>query len=127
MTARAMRKILVVEDEITICNVLREFLSLKGYEVYTALDGPAAIAKVKEFRPHIVLLDIIMPGMGGIQVLKEIKKVDPRAGVIMVTGVGDNELGRRALELGAYDYITKPVNFDYLETVLRVKMIDLLG
>ena len=127
MTARAMQKILVVEDEITIRNVLREFLSLKGYEVYTALDGAAAIAKVKELRPHIVLLDIMMRGMGGIQVLKEIKKIDPRAGVIMVTGVGDNELGRRALELGAYDYITKPVNFDYLETVLRVKMIDLLG
>ena len=122
-----MERILVVDDEIAICNLLRKFLDLKGYEVYTALDGPAAIAKVKEFRPHIVLLDIMMPGMGGIQVLKEIKKVDPRAGVIMVTGVGDNELGRRALELGAYDYITKPVNFDYLETVLRVKMIDLLG
>lgn len=124
---KKMEKILVVDDEISICNLLRKFLDLKGYEVYTALDGPAAIAKVKEFRPHIVLLDIMMPGMGGIQVLKEIKKVDPRAGVIMVTGVGDNELGRRALELGAYDYITKPVNFDYLETVLRVKMIDLLG
>ena len=122
-----MERILVVDDEIAICNLLRKFLDLKGYEVYTALDGPAAIAKVKELRPHIVLLDIMMPGMGGIQVLKEIKKVHPRAGVIMVTGVGDNELGRRALELGAYDYITKPVNFDYLETVLRVKMIDLLG
>jgi two-component system OmpR family response regulator len=124
---KKMERILVVDDEIAICNLLRKFLDLKGYEVYTALDGPAAIAKVKEFRPHIVLLDIMMPGMGGIQVLKKIKKVDPRAGVIMVTGVGDNELGRRALELGAYDYITKPVNFDYLETVLRVKMIDLLG
>jgi YesN/AraC family two-component response regulator len=90
-------------------------------------DGRSAVAKVKEIRPHIVLVDIVMPGMGGIETLKGIKKVDPRVGVIMVTGVGDDELGRRTLELGAYDYITKPVDFDYLETVLIVKIIDLLG
>ena len=127
MTARAVKRIFLVDDEIAICTLLRKFLTSKGYEVYTALDGQTAIARVKELKPHIVLLDIMMPGMGGIETLKEIKKVDPRVGVIMVIGVGDDELGRRTLELGAYEYITKPVNFDYLETVLKVKMIDLLG
>ena len=122
-----MEKILVVDDEITICNLIKEFLSRKGYDVYTASDGRTAIAKVKEIRPHIVLLDIMMPGMGGIDTLKEIKKVDPRVGVIMVSAISDEELGKRAIQLGACDYITKPVNFDYLETVLMVKMIDLLG
>jgi DNA-binding response OmpR family regulator len=122
-----MEKILVVDDEITICNLFKEFLTLKGYEVYTASDGRTAVAKVKEIRPHIVLLDIMMPGIGGIETLKEIRKVDPRVAVVMVTGVFDEELGKRAMELGACDYITKPVNFDYLESVLMVKMIDLLG
>jgi DNA-binding response OmpR family regulator len=126
-TARAMQRILVVDDEIAIRNLLKEFLSRKGYDVYTASDGKTAIAKVKEIRPHIVLLDIMMPGMGGLETLKEIRKVDPMVGVIIVTAIFDEELGKRAIELGAYDYITKPVNFDYLETVLMVKMIDVLG
>jgi DNA-binding NtrC family response regulator len=122
-----MERILVVDDEIEVCNVLQEFLSSKGYEVYSALDGPTAISKVKEVRPHIVLLDIIMPGMGGIDVLKEIGEVDSRVGVIMVTAVADHELAKRAIELGAYDYLTKPMDLDYLETVVLVKIIDLLG
>ena len=122
-----MKRILVVDDEIIIRNLLKEFLSRKGYEVYTAPDGRAAIAEVKEIRPHIVLLDIMMPGMGGIETLKEIRRIDPRVGVIMVTAIADEELGKRAIALGACDYITKPLNFDYLETALMVKMIDLLG
>ena len=65
--------------------------------------------------------------MGGIDALKEIRKIDPRVGVIMVTAISDEELGKRAIALGACDYITKPLNFDYLETALMVKMIDLLG
>jgi DNA-binding NtrC family response regulator len=122
-----MERILVVDDEVEVCKVLKEFLASKGYEVHTALDGSTAISKVKEVRPHIVLLDIIMPGMGGIDVLKEIKGIDHRVGVIMVTAVADHELARRAIELGAYDYITKPMDLNYLETVVMVKIIDLLG
>ena len=124
---KTMKRILVVDDEIAIRNLLKEFLSRKGYDVYTASDGRTAIAKVKEIRPHIVLLDIMMPGMDGIETLKEIRKVDPRVGVIMVTAIFDEELGKRTIELGACDYITKPVSLDYLETVLMVKMIDVLG
>ena len=122
-----MQRILVVDDEIEQCNVLKKFLSLKGYEVDTATNGSAAIDKVKQVRPHIVLLDIRMPEMDGIEVLQEIKKADPAVGVIMVTGVTDHEEAKKTLELGAYDYITKPVDFEYLQTVLTVKMADLLA
>ena len=124
---KTMKRILVVDDEVAICNLLRQFLTSKGYEVYTAPDGQTAIAKVKEVRPHIVLLDIMMPGMGGIETLKEIRKVDPRVGVIMVTAISDEELGLRTLELGASDYICKPLDLAYLEDVLTAKMIDFLG
>ena len=122
-----MERILVVDDEIEVCKILKEFLSEKGYEVYTALDGPTALEKVRETKPHIVLLDIIMPGMGGIDVLKEIKKIDPTTGVIMITAVTDHELAKRTLELGAYDYITKPVDLDYLENVVMVMIVALLS
>ena len=123
-----MERILVVDDDIGVCNMLRRYFLLENrYEVYVAHDGESAVSKVKEIRPHIVLLDIMMPGMGGIDTLKEIKKVDPAVGVIMITALADEELARRALALGAYDYITKPFDLDYLETVIMVKIVDLLG
>lgn len=122
-----MNKILVVDDEIEACSALKEFLDLKGYDVDTALDGPTAISKIKEDQPHIVLLDMNMPVMSGTEVLKEIKKIDPNIGVIMVTVVTDHEQAKETLKLGAYDYITKPVDLDYLETVVMVKILDFLS
>jgi len=119
-----MGKILVVDDEIEACNALKEFLEGKGYEVYTAHDGKTALDKLRELRPQLVLLDMIMPGMHGIEVLHEIKKIDPRIGVIMVTVVTDEEQAKKALRLGAYDYITKPVDLTHLETVVMVKILD---
>jgi len=120
-------RILVVDDEIEACNALKEFFSLKGFDVYTAFDGLSAIDQVKEVKPHIVLLDMKMPVMGGIETLQEIKKVDPTVGVIMVTVVSDHEQAKKTLDLGAYDYILKPVDLDYLETVVMVKILDILG
>ncbi|OPL10822.1 MAG: hypothetical protein AVO38_16230 [delta proteobacterium ML8_D] len=122
-----MERILVVDDEIEVCTVLKEFLDSKGYETHIALTGRTALRKVKEVKPRIVLLDIIMPGMGGIEVLKEIKKIDPTLGVIMVTAVDDHELAMQILELGADDYITKPLDLDYIELVVMAKIIDLMG
>ena len=106
--------------------LLQDFLTSKGYEVATALNGAEALAKVREMKPDIVLLDIIMPGMGGIDTLKEIKKIDPSIAVIMVTAVVDEELANRAVKLGAFDYITKPINIEYLETCVMIKMIYVL-
>jgi DNA-binding response OmpR family regulator len=122
-----MERILVVDDEIEVCTVLKEFLDSEGYETHIALTGREALRKVQEVKPRIVLLDIIMPGMGGIDVLKEIKKIDPTVGVIMVTAVDDHELAMQILELGADDYITKPLNLDYIELVVMAKIIDLMG
>lgn len=121
-----MEKILVVDDERHVVRLLKEFLSSKNYEVYTALNGMEAIEKVKEVNPRIVFLDILMPGMGGLDCLKEIMKLNPKTAVVMLTAVIDEELALRALQLGADDYITKPVDLKYIETVVMVKMIQLL-
>lgn len=121
-----MAIILVVDDEIEACNALKEFLEVKGHEVYTAQDGKSALDQVQELRPQLVLLDMIMPGMHGIEVLQEIKKIDPEIGVIMVTVVTNEGQAKKALQLGAYDYITKPVDLNYLDTVVMVKILDYL-
>jgi len=120
-------KILVVDDEVEVCNALKEFLILKEYAVETALNGPTALRMVEDFNPHIVLLDIIMPGMGGVDVLKRIRNINPKIGIIMTTAVVDEEIAKSTIRLGAYDYITKPIDLNHLETVLMVKMIDIMG
>ncbi|MBW1853664.1 MAG: response regulator, partial [Deltaproteobacteria bacterium] len=68
-----MERIVVVDDEAEVCNALKEFLSSREYEVETALDGKTALKKIEDFKPHVVLLDIIMPGIGGIDVLRGIR------------------------------------------------------
>ncbi len=122
-----MERILVVDDEAQIVRLLQKYFASKGYEVHTAGSGLEAVDRVKDVRPDVVLLDILMPGMGGLDALKEIKKIDPQIGVIMITAVIDEEIARRALELGADDYITKPIDFDYLETCVMVKLAQLPG
>lgn len=119
-----MKKILVVDDEQAVCNMLKKFLTKKGYEAIIALSGAEAISKVGEERPHIVLLDIMMPGMNGIETLKKIREIDKEVGVVMITAVNQEETGKKCFELGAYDYIVKPLGLDYLEKVLFVKLLD---
>ncbi|MDD5711840.1 MAG: response regulator [Smithellaceae bacterium] len=118
-----MGYILVVDDEIEVCKACKEFLSLKGHEVETALDGTTAISKAKEIRPQLVLLDIVLPGMWGIDVLKAIKKIDPMINVIMVTAIGDERMAKDSLKLGALDYMTKPLDLNKLYDDIIAKLL----
>lgn len=118
------KKILVIDDEQAICKMLEKFLSRKGYKAITALNGEEGIKKVKQEKPHIVLLDIKMPGIDGIETLKRIREVDKEVGVIMITVIKEDATGRKCMELGAYDYVTKPFSLDYLESALLVKLLD---
>jgi len=119
-------RILIVDDEKQIGEFLGDFLSEKGYDVFYAENGEQAINYVKYARPHIILLDVHMAGMDGLEVLTQIKRVDPVAGVIMVTALQEEEIGREALKLGAVDYLTKPIDFEYLETSLLIKLSAML-
>lgn len=120
-----MAKILVVDDEHDVCDMLEKFLTLKGYEVYTALSGREALDLVKKKKPHIVLLDIRMPEMNGLECLERIKEIDTEIGVIMITAIKQEEVGKKAMELGAYDYITKPLSLQYLQDCLMVKLLQM--
>jgi len=111
-------KILVVDDEKQICGLLDEFLSQKGYQVITATSGEEALERLEEESPHLILLDIRMPGMDGMECLRIIKEKDEKTGVIMTTGVGDMDTIKEALKLGVNDYILKPIDLDYLEKLI---------
>jgi len=103
-------RILVVDDEETVRNLLQRILEEAGYNVTSAADGEEALYQVYQGETKVVLLDIKMPGMSGIEVLGKISTDWPDTCVIMVTAVVDTQTAVEALKMGAYDYITKPFN-----------------
>ncbi|MGD8985076.1 MAG: response regulator [Desulfobacteraceae bacterium] len=112
-------KILLVDDEEGIRKVLGISLSDSGYQVFTAKSGEEALSIFKAQDPPIVLTDIKMPGMDGIELLQRMKKENPDSEVIMITGHGDMELAIQSLKHEATDFITKPINDDALEIALK--------
>lgn len=123
-------KLLCVDDETEIIEFLGDYFNGKGYESYTADTGEKALELLREYNPNIVLLDVRLSSGGmrdGVQVLKEIKKYNPEIKVIMVTAVVDQAVIDKAKELGASDYITKPLNLEYLDTVVMEKIQEALS
>jgi DNA-binding response OmpR family regulator len=116
-------KILVVDDEQFIRNALGKFLSAKGYDVYKAQDGDEALSAYQLNRPDIVILDIRMPGKDGVETLRELKEIDPQVNVIMVSAVHEEETAKEAMDEGAFDYITKPIDPNYLELCLNTRLV----
>lgn len=113
-----MARILVVDDEPSAVELLTEFLATRHHTVLTAGNGEAALRVVKEERPHVILLDYCMPQMNGLAVLRRVREIDREVGVIMVTAIHEEETGRAALQSGACDFVTKPIDFAYLDRVL---------
>jgi signal transduction histidine kinase len=117
--------ILIVDDEEDIREVLEIALMDMGHEVFLAPDGKKALELFEEQHPSIVITDIKMPVMGGIELLKQVKRRSPDTQVIMITGHGDMDLTIDSLKFGATDFITKPVNVDILEIAVT-KAVDQL-
>ena len=112
-------KLLVVDDEHLIRWSLEQNLRKQGYEVLTAGTGEDALKLVREEQPELVLLDIHLPGISGLEVLEKIKDFDDEIIVIMVTAHGGLETAVNAMRMGAYDYINKPFNLDEMAIVIR--------
>ena len=113
-----MKKILVVDDEKPISDIIKFNLTKEGYDVYTAYDGEEAVEKVEEVVPDLIILDLMLPKMDGLEVCREVRKTHDMP-IIMVTAK-DAEIDKvLGLELGADDYVTKP--FSNRELVARVK------
>jgi anti-anti-sigma factor len=114
-----MRKILVVDDEKSTLGMFHLFLSAYGYTVLTAENGTEGLQLFEKEKPPIVITDIKMPGVDGIELLRRIKEMDEMTEVIMITGHGDMELAVKALDLDATDFINKPIQKPALDSALK--------
>jgi two-component system response regulator CpxR len=112
-------KLLLVDDEEDFVFALAERLRFRKYDTKAATSGEAALSEIEKERPDIVVLDLKMPGMGGMEVLREIKTRDPSIDVIMLTGSVDSEIGEIALRAGATYHIVKPMDIEDLMQKLQ--------
>ncbi len=119
---RTGKAVLVVDDDPKNLELLAVKLSQQGYRVITAQSGKDALESIKLEKPGLVLLDIMMPEMNGIETLKGIKALEPSIPVAMVTAVWDEDEARKAIEAGAYEYITKPIDMEHLKLAVLVKL-----
>ena len=122
-----MTRILVVDDEKDTVNFLAREFSRRDYGVETALSGEEAIEKIWEFEPQLMLLDLRMPGMDGMETLRRAKEIDPDLVVVVVTAVHEEDSAKQTVELGAHDYVTKPIDFNYLNLTVMTKAPSWLG
>ncbi|WP_250036401.1 response regulator transcription factor [Paractinoplanes maris] len=116
-----MPHVLVVDDDPTVSDVVRRYLEQDGCRVRLAADGLAALAAVAEDRPDLVVLDLMMPGLDGLEVCRRLRHRLPELPVVMLTALGDEADRVVGLEVGADDYVTKP--FSPRELVLRVRSV----
>jgi len=117
-----MAKILVVDDEPVFCDLLKGLLGEHGHEIFTANNGHEALDLFKQHHPQFTLLDLRMPEMDGIEVLKRVRTIDPQAVVMILTAWGTDQLEQQARQMGAIDFLSKRLTFDAILT----KMEDLL-
>ena len=117
-----MATILVIDDEKMICDLLHSVFFCHGHEVITATNGRKGLDLFRQRKPRFTLLDLHMPGMDGIEVLKQIRAIDPQAGVIMLTGRGTDVLEIQARELGVTDFLSKGLSLEVLVKALEKAM-----
>lgn len=118
------KRILIIEDDLTLRNVLSEFLETEGFSVGVASDGEEGLTMIKEFNPDIVLLDIILPKKNGFEVLKEVRNSEEKLSIpfVLLTNLGSLDDIEKALELGATTYLVKG-DYQVKEIVEKIKEI----
>lgn len=106
-----IRRMLIVDDEPTICECLKDFFTVRGFSVTSAFSGEEALERLSDEAADVILLDILLPGLSGIEVLKHVKALNPQVRVVIVTGLDQDDLRTQACRYGAAAYITKPFDF----------------
>ncbi|WP_272047645.1 response regulator [Paenibacillus thiaminolyticus] len=116
------KKVLIVDDQNGIRVLLMEVFSSEGYSTYQASNGKIALNIVREESPDIVLLDMKIPGMDGLEILKQIKKMEPQMKVIMMTAYGELDMIKEATDLGAIMHFTKPFDIDEMRVAVNMTL-----
>jgi DNA-binding response OmpR family regulator len=117
-----MYTVLIIDDDEVLLRMLSITLTEEGYDVLTTADGPQGVTLYKEHRPALVLLDLGLPTVSGIEVLREIREFDKGGKVIVVTGYGSVESAVVSIRYGAIDYVQKPVDVDVLLQKMKVAL-----
>jgi two-component system response regulator (stage 0 sporulation protein F) len=118
------KKVLIVDDQYGIRVLLYEVFGKEGYQTFQASNGKAALEIVKNQAPDLVLLDMKIPGMDGLEILKNIKKMDPAIKVIMMTAYGELDMIKEATDLGALTHFTKPFDIDELRLAVNSQFVS---
>lgn len=116
----AYLKILLVDDEEDFATTLAERLRMRGMDTVTAFDGEEALKMIPQEKPDVIVLDIMMPGMSGLQVLGKIREIAHGTPVILLTGIGSTAEGIAGMKNGAVDYLMKPLQIEELIEKIRV-------
>ena len=114
MTKIRKTKVLVVDNEVEFASTLAERLRLRRIEAESVFSGEDALPAIVRFQPDVIILDLDMPDISGLEVLSRVKDLDPTIEVILLTGYGSFDAGITSMELGAFDYIVKPVDLAHL-------------
>jgi two-component system response regulator (stage 0 sporulation protein F) len=118
------KKVLIVDDQYGIRVLLYEVFGKEGYQTFQASNGKSALEIVREQSPDLVLLDMKIPGMDGLEILKHIKKMDPSIKVIMMTAYGELDMIKEATDLGALTHFTKPFDIDELRSAVNTQLVS---
>ena len=111
--------VLLVDDEVAFTRTLAQRLMMRNLRVIIAFDGEQALSKIKQEEPDVIVLDLNMPGMHGMDVLKETKKIYPDTQVIILTGHGTDKDEEEAIRLGGFGFLKKPTDIDTLEHKIK--------
>ncbi|MGG3310924.1 response regulator [Paenibacillus sp. FSL W8-0187] len=122
MSKESKHKVLIVDDQNGIRILLVEVFSSEGYETFQAANGKAALEIVKTHTPDLVLLDMKIPGMDGLEILKHIKQMNPDIKVIMMTAYGELDMIKEATDLGALMHFTKPFDIDEMRQAVNMQL-----
>jgi len=112
-------RVLIIDDDPGVRDYLESLMSRQGYEVYAAAGGEEALQKLKESRPDLITLDVVLPGMDGLETLREFKKRMPEVPVVMLSGQSQARIVIEAMRLGASDFLRKPFEVEELELAFQ--------
>ncbi|MFN3534818.1 MAG: response regulator, partial [Desulfatiglandales bacterium] len=115
-------KVLLIDDELKFVSTLSERLEIRGYTSKFSISGEEGLEQIASFSPDVVISDVIMPGLSGFDVLKALRKIAPTVPVILLTGHSSTQDGMKGMELGAFDYIIKPVDIEELVEKINLSL-----